>query len=418
MNKVEICSPAGSYESLAAALKAGADSVYFGIGHLNMRARSSVNFTLADLNKIRRISEKNGVKNYLVLNSVLYDNELPLMKKICAAAKSAGIHAVVAGDMAAINYASSIGLSVHISVQANVCNSEAVRLFSRYADVMVLARELPLAGIKKITNFIRKNKITGPSGNLVRIEIFAHGALCVSISGKCYMSLAVYNSSANRGECYQNCRRKYLVSDAETGEQLVIDNKYVMSPKDICTLPFLDSIIDADVSILKIEGRGRSPDYVYAVTRAYREAVESCRDGSFSPAKSQMWMKELSSVFNRGFWGGYYLGEKLDAWCGTGGNLSPKRKIHIGKVLNYYQKSGVADFALEAGGLKKGDEIMVCGTTTGVASQIVDSLMFNGEFVETAPKGSTVSVSFQEKLRKGDKLYLVTPRKFGESPED
>ncbi|OGV45789.1 MAG: collagenase [Lentisphaerae bacterium GWF2_44_16] len=418
MNKVEICSPAGSYESLAAALKAGADSVYFGIGHLNMRARSSVNFTIADLKKIRGISEKNGVKNYLVLNSVLYDNELPLMKKICDAAKSAGIHAVVAGDMAAIDYASSIGLSVHISVQANVCNSEAVRLYSRYANVMVLARELPLAGIKKITNFIRKNKITGPSGNLVRIEIFAHGALCVSISGKCYMSLAVYNSSANRGECYQNCRRKYLVSDAETGEQLVIDNKYVMSPKDICTLPFLDSIIDADVSILKIEGRGRSPDYVYAVTRAYREAVESCRDGSFSPAKSQMWMKELSSVFNRGFWGGYYLGEKLDAWCGTGGNLSPKRKIHIGKVLNYYQKSGVADFALEAGGLKKGDEIMVCGTTTGVASQIVDSLMFNGEFVETAPKGSTVSVSFQEKLRKGDKLYLVTPRKFGESPED
>lgn len=418
MNKVEICSPAGSYESLAAALKAGADSVYFGIGHLNMRARSSVNFTVADLKKIRRISEKNNVKNYLVLNSVLYDNELPLMKKICDAAKSAGIHAVVAGDMAAIDYASSIGLSVHISVQANVCNSDAVRLYSRYADVMVLARELPLAGIKKITNFIRKNKITGPSGNLVRIEIFAHGALCVSISGKCYMSLAVYNSSANRGECYQNCRRKYLVSDAETGEQLVIDNKYVMSPKDICTLPFLDSIIEADVSILKIEGRGRSPDYVYAVTRAYREAVESCRDGSFSPAKSQMWMKELSSVFNRGFWGGYYLGEKLNAWCGTGGNLSPKRKNHIGKVLNYYQKSGVADFALEAGALKKGDETMVCGTTTGVASQIVDSLMFNGEFVETAPKGSTVSVSFQEKLRKGDKLYLVTPRKFGESSED
>lgn len=418
MNKVEICSPAGSYESLSAALKAGADSVYFGIGHLNMRARSSVNFTLSDLKKIRRISETSGVKNYLVLNTVLYDSELPLMKKICNAAKSAGIHAVVAGDMAAIDYALSIGLSVHVSVQANVCNSEAVRLYSRYADAMVLARELSLPGIKKITRFIRKNKINGPSGNPVRIEVFAHGALCVSISGKCYMSLAVYNTSANRGECYQNCRRKYLVSDAETGEQLVIDNEYVMSPKDICTLPFLDRVIDAGVSILKIEGRGRSPDYVYNVTRAYREAVEACRDGSFSHAKSQVWMKELSSVFNRGFWGGYYLGEKLGAWCGVNGNVSEKRKMHIGKLVNYYQKAGVADFLLEAGGLKKGDEIMVCGPTTGVASQIIDRLMLNGEFVESAAKGNVVSISFPDKLRRSDKLYLVVPRKFGERSAD
>lgn len=417
--KIEICAPAGSYESLSAALKAGADSVYFGVEYLNMRSRSSANFTLRDLRKIAGICDKSEVNSYLVLNTLLYDVDMPLMRKICDAALKAGVTAVVASDIAAVQYASSIGLQVHMSVQANVCNLEAVKFFSRYADVMVLARELSLSAVEKICKGIRKENIKGPSGNLVRIEIFAHGALCISVSGLCGMSLALYDSSANRGACYQNCRRRYIVRDAETNEELMIDNKFVMSPKDICTVPFIDRILDAGVSVLKLEGRGRSEDYVYTVTKVYREAVDSWRAGNFAKEKVSSWMEELSKVFNRGFWtGGYYLGEKLDIWCGVEGNIASVRKVHIGKVDNYFSKIKVAQLSLYAGALKSGDELLISGETTGAVKFHVGDIRLNGENVKTALKGTVVSIPVPERLRKNDMVYILIPRKFGEKARD
>lgn len=414
--KIEICAPAGSYESLSAALKAGADSVYFGVEHLNMRSRSSANFTLRDLRKIVRICTKAGVNSYLVLNTIVYDAELPLVRKICNAALKAGVTAIVASDIAAIQYASSIGLQVHMSVQANVCNVESVRFYSRFADVMVLARELSLSAVENIVKRIKKENITGPSGKLVRIEIFAHGALCVSVSGLCGMSLMLYNSSANRGACYQNCRRKYIVRDADTNEELMIDNKFVMSPKDICTLPFIDRVLDAGVSVLKLEGRGRSEDYVYTVTKVYREAVDFWLAGHFDKDKVSSWMKELSTVFNRGFWtGGYYLGEKLDAWCGVEGNIASVRKVHIGKVDNYFSKIKVAQLSLYAAGLKRGDELLISGATTGAVKFLTGDIRLDGKTVDSAPKGAIVSIPVPDKLRKNDMVYILVPRKFGET---
>jgi putative protease len=414
-SSIEIMSPVGSYDALAAAIRGGADSVYFGVGALNMRSRSSANFEIEDIRKIAEKCRRSKVLSYLALNTIVYDSELEEARAICVAAKEAGISAVIASDIAVIEFARKIGLEVHISVQANICNMEAVRFYSCYADVMVLARELELPQIKKIIDTIESENIKGPSGKLVRIEIFAHGALCVAVSGKCYMSLSVYNASANRGACYQNCRRAYKVIDEQTGDELVIDNKYVMSPKDICTLRFIDRIIEAGVSVLKIEGRGRAPDYVRTATGVYRRAADSCLEGSFSDSKADSWMKELNSVFNRGFWqGGYYLGEKMDEWCGVEGNKAPLKKIHIGKVKKYFSKLKVGEFDLNAGGLKKGDELLVCGKTTGALKFNVEELRFDRTPVEEAEKGWVVSIPTPEKVRPNDMVYVLVSREFGQ----
>ncbi|QSH41719.1 U32 family peptidase [Lentisphaerota bacterium ZTH] len=418
MNKIEVMAPAGSFDSLAAAIRAGADSVYFGVGSLNMRSRATVNFSIDDLPKIIRLCRKAGVKTYLTLNIIVYDDELTFVRNTCDAAKAAGVDAVIAADMAVIKYADKIGLPVHVSVQANVSNIESVRFYAQFADVMVLARELTLAQINKIITTIDQENICGPSGDKVRVEIFAHGALCVSVSGKCYMSLGAYNSSANRGACFQNCRRRYRVIDEETGEELVIDNKYVMSPKDICTIEFLDRLLESGVSILKLEGRGRSADYVQTVTKVYREACNAWQRHDYTPDKIDFWLEELKTVFNRGFWrGGYYLGEPLGDWCGFGGSRAKLHKIHLGRVNKYFSKLGVAELSIEAADLKTGQLLLVNGPTTGALKFQASEIRLAGKKVETAPKGSIVSVPVPEKVRKNDQLYMLVERRFGEEAE-
>ena len=415
MSKVEIMAPAGSFEALAAAIKAGADAVYFGAGELNMRARSSANFSLEDLSRIARKCKKSGVKSYLTLNIVVYDSEMAEIRAICDAAKKSGISAVIASDIAVIQYAHSIGLPTHISVQANICNLEAVKFFAQYAEVMVLARELTLPQIRHIIDGIEQENITGPTGEKIRVEIFAHGALCVSISGKCYMSLGTHNASANRGACVQNCRRTYSVTDEKTGEALVIDNHNIMSPKDLCIIKFLDQILNSGVSILKLEGRGRSPDYVYTVTKCYREAVDAWADNSYTDDKIRRWLEELESVFNRGFWhGGYYLGEKLGEWCDDGGSRAKTMKVHLGRVTKYFGKIGVAELSIEAGDLKAGQKLLITGRTTGALSFTADAIRLDGQKVDFAPKGSIVSVSVPEKVRMNDLIYLLVERVFGQ----
>ncbi|MFA6293226.1 MAG: peptidase U32 family protein [Victivallales bacterium] len=409
VKKTEITAPAGSLESLSAAIRAGADSVYFGVEKLNMRSHSSANFTLRDLAKIAKLCGKANVKSYLALNTVIYDSDIAEMKKICDSAKSAGISAIIASDIAVMEYAHSIGLPVHVSVQANVSNTGAVRFFAKFADAIVLARELTLQQIAAITSAIRKERIKGPSGELLKIEIFVHGALCVSISGKCYMSLAVYNTSANRGECYQSCRRKYRVTDEETGYEMLVDNKYVMSPKDLCTIRIIDKILDAGVSILKIEGRGRSADYVSAVTGAYREAVESCSSGKFSARDLERVEKELGSVFNRGFWhGGYYLGDKSGEWSGISGSRAEKKKTQIGIITNYFHRPGIAEVTLTAGGMKIGDEILATGRTTGAVKMVISGIRVDGKESFTAEKGGVATFPSGVKLRRGDNIYLLS----------
>ena len=413
-NKIEIMAPVGSYEALAAAIKAGADSVYFGAGILNMRARSAVNFTLDDIADIADKCRKNNVKSYLVLNTLVYDNELDEIKKICDAAKVAKISAVIASDISVIQYAASINLPVHISVQANVSNIEAVKFFSKFAEVIVLARELTLQQIRKIISTIENEKITGPTGELVKIEIFAHGALCVAISGKCYMSLALYNKSANRGACYQTCRRSYDVKDDQTGDELKIENKFIMSPKDLCTITFLDSILDAGVSILKIEGRGRAADYVFTTVSAYKEAVKLWEEDKFTTELAGKLVENLEKVFNRGFWhGGYYLGEPLGEWCGISGNKAKYEKKYIGYVTNYFVKIGVAEITMIADELKTSDKIVFIGPTTGALEVDVNELRIDYKKVDHAGKGDVVSVKVPERVRRQDKVYLMKLRKFG-----
>src|SRR3989338_6232832 len=343
--RVEIMAPAGSYESLMAAVKAGADSVYFGVEQLNMRARAANNFTLKDMHKIAGICRENKLRAYLTVNTIMYDHDMALMRKICNAAKEAAITAVIASDISTIAYAHSIGLRVHCSTQMNIGNMEAVKFYAEYADVMIMARELTLSQVKHICEEIKKQNVIGPSGNLVEIEIFIHGALCVAVSGICYMSLATYNASANRGACLQNCRRAYRLIDDETGDELVVDNKYIMSPKDLCTIGFIDKILGSGVNVLKIEGRGRSPDYVYVVTKAYREAVDSFYKGTYTQHKIETWTKELETVYNRGFWhGGYYLGKKLGEWSGAYGSKARKEKEFVGIAKNYYNKAKTGEF--------------------------------------------------------------------------
>ena len=405
--QIEIMSPVGSYESLMAAIQGGAGSVYFGIEQLNMRAKSSNNFTLDDLVKISNICKKNNVKSYITLNIVIYDDELLLMRSIVDAAKENDITAIIASDQAVIQYAASVGMEVHISTQTNITNIEAVKYYSQFADVMVTARELNLKQVSAITTAIKEQQIKGPSGELVNIEIFAHGALCMAVSGKCYLSLDNMNSSANRGACLQVCRRPYKVTDRDGGIQLEVDNEYIMSPKDLNTIGFLDKILKAGVSILKIEGRGRSPEYVKTVTQCYKEAVEAYFNGSYTKENIERWNKTLDSVYNRGFWDGYYLGKKLGEWTKKYGSQATKRKIYIGKITNYFTKLKVAEVKIETHGLSVGDEIKILGPTTGVHEDKVKEIRVDLKKVNKTKKGEICSIPINTFLRRADKLYKV-----------
>jgi U32 family peptidase len=404
---IEIMAPVGSYESLMAAIQGGANSVYFGIEQLNMRAKSSNNFTTEDLKKIVAIAQEHNIKTYLTLNTILYDHDVNLMKQIVDTAKESGISAVIAADQAAINYAASIGLEVHISTQVNISNAESVKFYSHFADVMVTARELSLKQVKTITETIEKEQIKGPSGELVRIEIFAHGALCMAVSGKCYLSLHEQNSSANRGACLQTCRKSYIVTEKESGYQLEIDNEYIMSPKDLCTIGFIDKIIESGVKVLKIEGRARPAEYVKIVSECYDEAINACIDGTYSQEKIKAWEERLATVFNRGFWDGYYLGRKMGEWSKEYGSKATKTKTYIGKGTNYFKNIKVAEFLLQADNLKVGDEILITGPTTGVVQTTVKEIRVDLKNTDEAQKGQTISVPIDVKVRPSDKLYKM-----------
>ena len=405
--KIEIMAPAGSYESLRAAINAGADSVYFGVEQLNMRSRSA-NFMFDDLSKIVKICNEHNVRSYLTVNTIVYDHDMSMIRKICEEAKKAGLTAVICMDIAAIQIAREIGLEVHISTQINISNIEAVKFYAQYADVVVLARELTLKQIKSICSEIKKQDIRGPKGELIEVEIFVHGALCVAVSGKCYMSLATFNASANRGACLQNCRRAYRVIDEETGDELKIDNKFVMSPSDLCTLPFLDKILDSGVKVLKIEGRGRSPDYADETVKCYKEAVEAISKNMFTKEKVEAWMKRLKSVYNRGFWeGGYYLGKKINEWAGVEGSKTTVEKKFIGPVTNYYDKLSVAVIKVESNVFNKGDNLMITGPTTGVMKLVAGELHTDDGVVKKAQKKIEVSFKVPKKIRKNDKVYVL-----------
>lgn len=397
--------PAGSYDSLMAAIQGGADSVYFGAENLNMRAASSNNFTLDDLRNIATICKDAGLKSYLTVNVVVYDHEIEQMRKIVDAAVAAGVSAIIASDLSVINYASRAGIEVHLSTQLNITNIEALKFYSQWADVAVLARELNLDQVKYIYDTIREKNIRGPHGDLVKIEMFAHGALCMAISGKCYLSLHENNRSANRGNCYQTCRKPYIVTEKESGYQLEIDNKYIMSPKDLCTIGFLDRLIEAGVRVLKIEGRARSAEYVKIVSSCYNEGVIAILDGTFSPEKAGKWKERLSTVFNRGFWDGYYLGQKLGEWNAHYGSSATKRKIYIGKVTNYFTKLKVAEIKLENGNLKKGDVILITGPTTGVVEFNVEEIRVDLKVTDEAFKGEFCSIKVSDYIRRSDKIY-------------
>lgn len=409
MSSIELMSPAGSFESLRAAIKAGCNSIYFGIEQLNMRARSSINFTLEDLKEIAEIGIKNNVKTYLTLNTILYDHDIQLMKSIVNAAKESGVTAIIAADHAVMNYAKKIGMEIHISTQANVSNIDTVEFYANFADVIVLARELSLKQVADISREIKRRNITGPAGKLIELEIFAHGALCMAVSGKCYLSLHSHYASANRGACVQNCRRSYIVTDKEEGIEFEVDNEYIMSAKDLCTIDFIDKILDAGVSVLKIEGRGRSVDYVYTVTQCYREAIESYQNGTFSKEKVEGWKTRLATVFNRGFWDGYYLGKKMGEWCDENGSRSTRKKIYIAKGTKYFSQAGVGEFKCESHDLHEGDEIMITGPTTGIIQMKVKDLHVAGKPASTAVKGDDFTLALEEKIRPSDKLYKLIP---------
>jgi putative protease len=408
---IEIMAPAGSWTSLQAAIQGGANSVYFGIEQLNMRAKSSNNFTLKNLTEIVEFCNKKNIKTYITLNTIIYDHDLILMKKIVDAAKQTGITAIIASDQAVISYAASISMQVHISTQINITNIETIRFFAHFADVVILSRELSLAQIKEITKEIKKKKIKGPSGKLVQIEIFAHGALCVAISGKCYMSLHTTNSSANRGACMQNCRKTYIVTDKEDGHQFEIDNDHILSPKDLCTIGFLDRVLDSGINILKIEGRGRSPEYVKTTTQCYREAVDALLDGTYNKEKVKRWMNKLETVYNRGFWDGYYLGQKLGEWSEIHGSKAIKKKVYLGKAKKYFTKIHVAEFNLETQQLKEGDNIFITGRTTGIIETIAGEMRLNDKQVKSVKKGDNFSMKLDCIVRPSDKLYKVVNSK-------
>lgn len=391
--ELEIMAPAGNFECLTAAVQGGADSVYFGIGHLNMRSHSANNFKAEDLPEVMRICRAYGLKAYLTLNITLYGEELEEARRVLDLAKETGVNAVIASDMACILYARSIGLEVHISTQLSISNAEALRFYAQYADVVVLARELRLDQVKAIHDTILREQITGPSGNLVRIEMFAHGAFCMAVSGKCYLSLAAYGESANRGACMQVCRRGYHVTDEETGFDLVVDNKYIMSPKDLCTIEFMDKIIEAGVRVFKIEGRARSSDYVKRCASCYRRAADAVCDGTYTPERSRILKEELSGVFNRGFWDGYYQGARLGEWSAVYGSQATRRREYVGKVTNWFNRIGVAEIHVETGTVRTGDELCFMGKTTGCVEIKVEDLRVDLKPTEEAPKGTYCSVA-------------------------
>ncbi len=399
--------PVGSYESLHAALDAGADAIYFGVEGLNMRARSSVNFTLDDLRAIAYTCDKAGVKSYLTVNTVIYDNELSKMREVIDAVAQSGISAIIASDIAAIMYARSVGVEVHISTQCNITNIEAVRFYAQWADVVVLARELSLEQVAAIHRAIIDEDIRGPHGELVRIEMFCHGALCMAVSGKCYLSLHQMNSSANRGACTQICRRSYTVRDNETGDELAIDNKYIMSPKDLKTIHFINRMADAGVRVFKIEGRARGPEYVHTVVSCYNEALEAMCDGVYDEDAIARWDERLDRIFNRGYWDGYYLGQRLGEWSHRYGSSATRTKVYAAKTLRYFSNLGVAEFLLEAGELHKGDEILIIGPTTGVVELTLDEMRLDGGIVtDTVRKGDVFAIKVPAKVRTSDRLYL------------
>lgn len=402
----EIMAPVGSYESLSAAIAAGADAVYFGVEGLNMRARSSVNFTLDDLRQIASICGEAGVKTYLTVNTIIYDDEMEKCRAIIDAARDAGITAIIASDMAAILYARSVGVEVHISTQLSVSNTATVRFLSQYADVVVLARELSLERVRAIYDAIRAEDIRGPHGDPVKIEMFCHGALCMAVSGKCYLSLHQMNSSANRGACTQICRRGYTVTDRETGDRLDVENQYIMSPKDLKTIHFLNKMVDAGVRVFKIEGRARGPEYVSLAVRCYDEALRSLCDGTYSDEKIARWDEELSKIFNRGFWDGYYLGQRLGEWSAKYGSSATRVKEYRAKGVRYFSKIGVAEFYMENGELRPGDEIVITGPTTGALVLTPDEIRVNLKPVEVARKGDSFSIAVPSKIRPSDRLYL------------
>jgi putative protease len=405
--KIELLSPAGSYEALIAAIQAGCNSVYFGVEQLNMRSRSSNNFTLEDLEKIAEIAKENNIKTYITINTVLYDHDITLMKRIVQSAKDNGINAIIAADHAVINFAHKIGMPVHISTQANISNIDTIEFYSTYADVMVMARELSLKQVADITREIKRRDITGPSGKPVRIEIFGHGALCMAISGKCYLSLHSNFASANRGACIQNCRKSYIVTDKEEGTEFEIDNEYIMSAKDLCTIGFLDQVIDSGIVVLKIEGRGRSADYVYTVTECYREAIDSYYSGTYTAEKVTAWMKRLETVFNRGFWDGYYLGKTMGEWNDEYGSKATKKKIYIAKGQKFFERTSIGEFLMESHHLSLGEEIIITGPTTGFLQTVITELRVNDHSVEKVNKGETFTMKVSERIRPSDKLYKM-----------
>ncbi len=407
MQKIELMAPAGNFESLQAALDNGADSVYFGVEQLNMRARASINFTIDDLSEIsKRCTEKN-VRTYLTLNTIIYDHDLTIVKTLINEAKKANITAIIAMDQAVIAMARSVDMEVHISTQINITNIETLKFYAMFADTIVLSRELSLRQVKKITDQIIKEEVKGPSGRLVEIEIFGHGALCMAVSGKCYMSLHTFNSSANRGACKQNCRKKYTVIDQETGIEMELDNEYIMSPKDLCTIDILDKVADAGVRVLKLEGRGRAPEYVAKVTKSYREAIDSIADGTYNKEKVENWLVELKKVYNRGFWNGYYLGQKLGEWSDSSGSQATQKKLYIGKGMHYFPKAKIGEFKLEAFDLKIGDTILITGPTTGAQEMEVSQMFVNDIKGDKAQRGDSVTIPLDFRIRPSDKLYKI-----------
>ena len=402
---IEIMCPAGNFECLQAAIQGGADSVYFGVGNLNMRSRSANNFAAEDLKEVVDICNKAGVKTYLTLNICLYPEDLDEMRRTLDLAKDAGVTAIIASDIAAIQYCREQNMEVHISTQLSISNVEALKFYAQFADVVVLARELNLNQVREICNEIERQQIKGPSGELVRVEMFAHGALCMAISGKCYLSLHTYGASANRGACFQICRRGYEVTDLETGNQLNIDNEYIMSPKDLCTIDFMDKMVEAGVKVFKIEGRARSAEYVRRCAECYRRAADAVCDGSFTPELASALKARLQEVFNRGFWDGYYQGAYLGEWSNVYGSQATRRKVYVGKVTNWFDRIGVAEITVESSSLKAGDTAMIIGRTTGVEEFTVDDMRVEFEPVGEAPKGVRCSVAVPHKVHRGDKVY-------------
>ncbi len=404
---IELMSPAGDFESLMAAIQAGADAVYFGVGKLNMRSGSAKNFRPEDLPEIARIGREHRVKTYLTLNITIYDHELEDMKRLVDAAARAKISALIASDWAVIQYGRKQGIDIHISTQANISNMESLKYFANFSDVVVLARELTMEQMQYICEQVERQHITGPSGKLLRIEVFIHGALCMAVSGKCYMSLHQSNKSANRGQCRQECRKAYIVTEKESGKQLEIDNEYIMSPKDLNTVGFLDLLVRAGVKVMKIEGRGRSPEYVYTVTKTYDEALRAIEANTFDPRAVKPWEKRLATVFNRGFWGGYYMGKEAGEWSKRYGSHATKRKVYIGKGTNYFRKIGIAEFHIESQSLKVGDEILITGPTTGVIQTRVEEIRVDMKNVNETVRGDVCSIPISTKVRRADKLYKV-----------